>query len=162
MLSQMTYRKNLDTAGFIEAAVLSFTDTCIEWPFSINKGGYARVRIDGTEHRVHRLVCEKVHGKCPPTCRDAAHRCGNRKCINWRHIYWASRSKNAMDRVEHGTANRGKKHGKVLLTEDQVRELRRAYHAGENISEKARLWGVNVYTAINAARGRTWKWLANH
>lgn len=160
--SQMVYRKNLGTVEFMLAATKTQTDACILWPFSINHGGYARIRIDGIEHRVHRLVCEKIHGPCPQDCRDAAHRCGNRKCINWKHLYWASRSKNAMDEIEHGTDNRGEKHAKAVLTQERVRFLRAAYRTGQNISEIARQWGVNIHTATNAARSRTWKWLPDH
>lgn len=160
--SQMVYRKNLGTVEFMLAATKTQTDACILWPFSINHGGYARIRIDGIEYRVHRRICEIVHGQCPADLRDAAHRCGVRKCINPRHLYWASRSINSMDKIEHGTDNRGEKHKKAVLTEERVHFLRRAYGANENISEIARKWGVNIHTAINAARGRTWKWLPNH
>lgn len=151
-----------EARDFIASAVRSSTDECILWPFAQNGYGYGMVCVGKIRKGAYREVCEQFYGPCPPGLRDAAHRCGNRLCINPRHLYWAARSGNCMDRVIHGTANRGEKHGKVRLTEQQVRKLRIAYRAGENISGIARQWGVNVFTATNAATGRNWKWLEDH
>ena len=150
------------TNDFILDALKVSTEDCIKWPFAVNGNGYPHYARKGRWITVSRLICEIAHGPCPPELRDAAHNCGNRKCVNPKHLRWATRSDNCMDRVQHGTANRGKKHGKVKLTEDQVRQLRRMYAAKENLSAWARQNGFNIHTVIQAARGRTWRWLKDH
>ena len=142
----------------IKQALAQETEECIDWPFALDRGGYAHIRIDGKDYGVHRMVCQRKHGPCPPNLRDAAHSCNRRKCINHRHLKWKTRSGNSMDRVADGTANRGQRHGKVVLSDEQVNQLREAYAERTNISEMARQMGVNISTAAQAARGRNWGW----
>lgn len=57
----------------------------------------------------HRLMCVFVNGDCPPDKNEAAHSCGNRKCVNPAHLRWATYEENGADKIIHGT-NRGWKH----------------------------------------------------
>lgn len=89
--------------AFVEAAVTSSTDECILWPFG-KRGRYGRVYVNGKTVSVHRYVCERTYGPCPPDKQHAAHRCGVHLCINPRHVRWATCAENEADKFIHRMA----------------------------------------------------------
>lgn len=99
-------------------------DECILWPFARSGRGYGSLSLNGVICNVHREVCLRVHGDPPSSDHEAAHSCGIRACVNPRHLRWATASENQMDRVIHGTSNRGERSASAKLTEDDVREIR--------------------------------------
>jgi hypothetical protein len=126
------------------------TDECIEWPYGrIN--GYA-----GSGPRYfHSLVCEWTHGE-RPAGNEAAHSCGNRICVNPRHLRWATTSENQMDRRQHGTANTGSRHGMSRLNESQVREIRLLHSSGVTGSELSRRFNVSAPTISGVVNRKRW------
>src|SRR6185369_5689681 len=113
--------------AFIERALASDTDECIDWPHGANDNGYGTVvEKPRTKSRsVPALVCERKHGKKPTPDHQSAHSCGRRICINWKHLRWATHQENMDDAVRHGTIPRGEKHVHAKLTETAVHEIRR-------------------------------------
>ena len=109
---------------FVDDALWSDTDDCILWPFYVSKAGYAAISIKGVRIGAHRYICEKVHGPAPDGRRShAAHSCGNRLCLNPRHLRWLTAKENIDEKVVHGREARGVKNPQAKLTEDQVREI---------------------------------------
>lgn len=88
---------------FVETALSSDLETCIIWPYSADSDGYGWCLLERKMRSVHRYVCEKTHGPPPEDRNQASHYCGNPSCINKRHLRWASRSENMMDKHEHFT-----------------------------------------------------------
>lgn len=90
--------------GAREAFVASFnppsTDQCVWWPFSTSGHGYGS-RFGGKYPHQH--ICLKFHGNPPTPSHEVAHGCGNRLCINPRHLRWALHVENEMDKLRHGT-----------------------------------------------------------
>jgi hypothetical protein len=101
-------------------------EKCWFWPFTRNPNGYAEITLNGKKARVHRLICERVHGPAPEANLDAAHSCGNGHfgCINPHHVRWDTRSGNCADKTRHGTDNRGSRHPMAKLSETNVRYIR--------------------------------------
>lgn len=141
--------------------VPSGTDECVLWPFGRFSDGYGGIQIDGVKRRVSRHVCELAHGKPAVSAMDAAHTCGNGHlgCVNDRHLYWATRSQNASDRLAHGTANRGARNGQVKLTEAQARELLALKDSGLLQKEAAKKFGVSRELVGRIWRRVAWDWL---
>jgi hypothetical protein len=88
---------------FVEVALSSDLETCIIWPYSKDSDGYGWALLDGMTRSVHRYVCEKEHGPPIGERNQAAHSCGEPACINRKHLRWATRSENMMDKHEHFT-----------------------------------------------------------
>lgn len=133
------------------------TESCIIWPFAKSDTGYGSLYFNGRTVNVHRLVCELTHGPAPAD-ELAAHYCGVRSCVNHRHIRWASRSENEMDKVIHGTSNRGERHGMSKLSSAAVLRIMEA--ASElPVSEIASQLGVSRRTVAGIVSGKSWAWL---
>src|SRR3546814_15498376 len=71
-------------------------------------------------------MCVLAHGE-PVGDRDqAAHKCGRPKCVNPRHLRWATHRENMADKAIHGTETIDERNGKTTLTEEDVRAIRAA------------------------------------
>lgn len=141
---------------WFEAHVMEASDGCRAWPF---ERGYGRVTIDGVRQWVHILTCERWHGPKPAPDLEVAHSCGRGSSGCWagEHLRWATRAENIADRVLHGTSNRGQRHGRSKLTDQDVLAIYRRYRAG-GVQQRdlAREFGVSVPTVSMIVHGHRW------
>jgi len=112
-----------DPLAFAYAVLESATDECIIWAFGLRNGYGCFLDEEKKDWLVHRWVATKVHGPPQPGLQ-ACHDCGNPACVNPRHIRWDTAKANAADKIRHGTAQRGEKHGCSKLTSEQVLAIR--------------------------------------
>lgn len=124
-----------EVQAWIETILSHEGEACLPYPFSQEEGYYSLSLPGGGWTKVHREICRRRHGE-PPEHAHAMHRCGNKSCVNPRHLEWGSPKQNAQDRITHGTQPRGENASNVL-TEKDVREIRRRYAAGESQREIA-------------------------
>jgi hypothetical protein len=115
-----TLRKYVD-----EVAIPFAGKECLSWPFSTDKDGYGQIKVGGKNRKVHRYICELVHGEPPTLTHHTAHSCGNGHlgCINPNHLSWKTPQGNMDDMVAHGTSTRGEKHPNVKITENDARYI---------------------------------------
>ena len=146
---------------WIDENIPARSDACLYWPFGRFADGYGAVQFEGQKARVHRLVCQRVHGEPEDAGMDAAHQCGrgHRGCVNDRHLYWATRAQNLADRVGHGTANRGRRNGQAKLDEAQAREILALKDSGVLQKEVAGRYGVSRELIGRIWRRQIWEWL---
>lgn len=86
------------------------TDDCVIYPRSLNSKGYGLISIDGKVRTTHTVICERHNGPRPPGLQ-AAHRCGVKACLNYRHIRWATPRENEADKIAQGTKAVGARNG---------------------------------------------------
>ncbi len=111
------------TYDFLTEHVGYADDGCLIWPFSCDRHGYGHIGIGGKVHRTHRVMCEMAHGAAPSPDHHAAHSCGNRRCVNPKHLSWRTPSQNQFDRREQGTVNYAWWGNRGKLTEADKRRI---------------------------------------
>lgn len=124
---------------------------CLIWPFSCTNNGYAAMSIGGKLKYVHRFVCERTNGPAPDGYQ-AAHECGNQRCVNPAHISWKTPRDNQLDRERHGT----KKIGFRSLTAQAVAEIK-ALNGRVRRCDLATRFGVTEATIRQIHTGKTWR-----
>jgi len=75
-------------ARFVGTPVVTdtgFETPCHLWSGPLAKNGYARIKRDGKEIRLHRHYYEQAFGPIPPGY-DVHHRCHQRACLNPNHL----------------------------------------------------------------------------
>lgn len=103
---------------FFVAAREANSDQCILWPFAVRKSsGYGAHNAGRQNYDAHRYACEMAHGK-PPAGAEAAHKCGNKLCVNPQHLYWADHQTNMDDAKRHGTLRGGGRYRQRFFAED--------------------------------------------
>jgi hypothetical protein len=152
-----------EASRFLREVVLAAQqDDCLRWPYATCRG-YGQIRLGGKALYVHRVVCQEVYGEPPTSAHQAAHKCGrgHEACVNPRHLQWSTPSENNIDKLDHGTHNRGERQWKAKLTESQARDIR-ALAGVETRRETAERFGVSESAIANIQIGRAWQWLDHH
>lgn len=140
---------------FIRQAIQSNADECIMWPFYRMKNGYGQVGTHVGMSLAHRIVCELTHGDPQFDGAQAAHLCGNKACVNPRHVRWVDQKENEADKLLHGTWFT--RFGGAKLTEEEVRAMRDAHKSGESIKTISDRTCVPFSTVRKVIRRDTWK-----
>ena len=122
--SAPTIARKGEPQAFLEAHLDYASDDCLLWPFGKTSKGYGAFYYEGRTITAPRWMCIAVHGEPSSERNESAHSCGNRLCVNPRHLRWANQKENSADCVIHGTSNRGERSGKTKLTESDVRAIR--------------------------------------
>jgi len=155
--------KTEDAVKFIEEALRSETDDCIDWPYTVFGKGYGSYPTPEGPHTsigAHRIACERAHGPAPIDKPFACHYvCGRPVCVNPRHLRWGSVQDNADDMVRDGNSTRGSKHGGAKLTEAQVAEMRKLRDDGWSLKMLADRYGISAKNVSQICCRRTWKHL---
>ena len=133
--------------AFRRQAILASTDACIPWPYHRGKKGYAE--LGGK--RVHRLNCIEAHGEPPTAKSQATHECGNRACINPRHLSWCTNRENRLDAARH--LRLAKK-----LSVAEVLDIRASLGRERN-SDAAKRYGLAGKTVRQTQDRNIWAWL---
>lgn len=108
---------------------------------------------------IHRLVLEAFVGPCPKG-HQARHLNGTRDDNRLVNLAWGTASENQMDRVEHGTSNRGEQHPQTRLTTNDVSSIRARYHSGGVTQDDlAKQYGVTRRTVGRIISRESWRYV---
>ena len=131
------------------------------WPKVLKTSGNGRgyeqltlVRPDGKHQKttVHACVAAAFLGPRPEG-DEVCHQDGNGMDSRLANLRYDSPAKNQADKVSHGTHNRGVRHYRTSLTEDDVQEIRRSYAAGQasqsQLGAKFGLTQPTVWAIVN-------------
>lgn len=129
-------------------------DECVLWPFTVNPSGYGNLGTRGTNVNAHAETCRIVHGPRPSVSHEAAHSCGNRACVNGKHLRWATAKENAADRLLHGTNLAGERANPAKLTDLQADMIRKDDRVQRTIAAD---YGVTQKVIHLIKSGKTYK-----
>lgn len=115
--------------------VVDPTTGCWNWARRIDNHGYGKMSIKRQNHSnsgnkyhssetVIRVVYTIYTGPIPPGL-VVRHSCNNRRCVNPSHLLLGTVQDNADDMVRANRQCRGERQHLAVLTEDQVREIRK-------------------------------------
>lgn len=126
--------------------------------------GHLRVPIANGRRRspkrfVHRLVLEAFGGPCPIGYR-CAHLDGNPEHNHISNLRWVTVAENMSHKRLHGTEQTGMRNPFAKLTDDDVRAIRAARHAGERLRTIAVMFGVSEANVSRIERRQSWKHIA--
>jgi hypothetical protein len=136
------------------------SDDWLERYPSPDQDGYLIVilRFNGISYtkRIHKLVCEAVHGPCPVGL-EACHNDGNPANNWWWNLRYDTQIGNKADRVKHGTDFRGDKNPNALLNWDKVEEIRVKWGSGKyTVDELAAEYNVTRSCIGNIIYNNAW------
>lgn len=122
--------------------------------------GFTLVNSDGVLQRVylHRLVAETFHG-APQAGEEVRHKDGIKEHCWADNLCWGTRSQNMQDKIAHGTAPLGEKHGGAKLTDGEVRLIRDLCRRGLLQKDAAEQFGVAQMTISRIVNNKLWRHL---
>lgn len=127
--------------------------------------GYARAHllIDGNSklRRVHQLVAEAFLGPKPTLRHEVNHISGDGTDNRFENLEWVTPKENSRHRfdvLKRGNAH-GEEHGRAILTEANVREIRKRISLGEKQGRIATRFGVSRATVNVINTRKKWAWL---
>lgn len=150
---------NGDGERFLRNHVKWSGDDCLLYPFGKSMYGYGICSVGGTKGPASRHMCRLAHGEPPFEDAHAAHACGNRACVNPRHLRWATAEENAADKEIHGTLLRGSEVGNSRLTAEQAIAI---YSDDRPVSEIAKEHSCTTGHVWTIKRGITWAHATGH
>jgi len=133
---------------------------CLIWPWSRNENGYGSTKYLGKMMVSSRAMCILVHGNPPDDKPITRHLCGKGHlgCVNPNHLEWSDNSTNQLDRIEHGTSNRGIANGQSKINEIVVAEI---YSSNLHPKELAKIFYISPTTVYDIKAKRRWKWFTD-
>jgi predicted XRE-type DNA-binding protein len=140
-------------------SITRITDTnapspCWPWTAKTDPDGYGIYRVDGQDHRAHRVAHFLVRGDHPEV---VMHRCDNPTCCNPAHLKGGTQADNIADMVKKGRQAKGSRNGRSKLDENQVRRIKHRLQDREAVQAQiARDFGVSKSVVRDIKRGTTW------
>jgi len=145
---------------------------CWLWQGSCHHHGYGafgvRSKVMRTQHdkiiQAHRLAYRLKYGPIPAgLC--VCHRCDTPGCVNPRHLFLGSHGDNMRDCIRKGRLKPGlvygEPHYRAVLTENDVRAIRRKYATGRfRKTDLARKYGVSRTQITRIVSRLAWKHIA--
>ena len=128
----------------------------------ISKKGHLRVplRRDGRVYKrfVHILVLE-AFVECKPKGMECRHVDGNSTNNFVCNLKWGTSIENRHDRILHGTHNEGEAHGMVILSEENIFEIKELLRQRNTHQSIADIFDVDRSTITKINIGKNWKYL---
>jgi hypothetical protein len=126
-----------------------------------DKDGYRKFVLiddDGARRYMRRCVmaCTAFHGPRPDGM-TVRHGDGTRQNDSKTNLSWSTHSVNCMDKLAHGTTQRGDQNGNAVITEAEARQIKSNLHMP---TPKLVAWlGVRRHVVNNIRYGNSWGWL---
>lgn len=140
---------------FWEKVARAGEDECWLWTASCFSTGYGSFRASGKKVGAHRFAYRLATGKNIRPSELVRHRCDNPRCVNPKHLELGSSRDNTDDMLERGRSCRGSKQGSSVLSDEQVRLIKKIQ--GLTLREIAKIFGVSFQHVHWIRTGKSWR-----
>jgi hypothetical protein len=137
--------------------------SCILFTGCLNNRGYGQVRRKGKTFLAHRVAYTEHHGIPLSELRGLVirHRCDTPKCVNPDHLVIGTQKQNIGDAIERGRHvppphKTGENVGTSVLTETDVKEIKRLLRLGVYQRVIAERFGVSQVQISHIKLGKQW------
>lgn len=129
---------------------------CAEWTAATDPNGYGEFHHNGHVKRAHRVAWEIASGRPIPHGMMVLHRCDNRRCVNWQHLFIGTHQDNMADMQAKGrkASVRGPNNPRAKLEPEQVAAVKADPRPQRVI---ARDFGISKSQVGNIKRGEQWR-----
>lgn len=160
-----------EAISHLQSRVVIAESGCHEWQGPRTRDGYGQLGEYWLIEQygiklVHRLMVHLVTGhEFADRSEQVMHSCHNRSCCNPDHLSIGTAKENIRQAWERGSFDgfwrrhrpNGELNGRVKVTEDQVREIRRRAAAGEKRRTLSRDFDIHYTTVTRILAGETWR-----
>lgn len=146
-----------ESKRFWRKVVIADDGGCWLWTASKDTAGYGLFRPTGSHLvKAHRYSWELSHNQKVPIGMQVCHSCDTPSCVNPSHLFVGTAQDNMDDRARKGRTVYGSKHSRTILTEQDVREIRKSTLSQRKIASQ---YGVSRGAIKEILNGNNWKWL---
>ena len=132
---------------------------CWEWIGTAGKDGRGVIHYRGRQQLASRVSYQLHRGPIPDGL-FVCHTCDNPRCVNPAHLWLGTATDNHRDMREKGRQSnkrcRGSEHGRALLSESQVKEIRSLRTSGMTLRIIGQRFGVSPQTVCAISKRRIW------
>ncbi len=159
-------------ARFWSHFIIAAPNECWEWTSHINTNGYGQIRLTHqgkTEAWIASRLAYYIGYGIDPGPLMTCHKCDNRRCVNWNHLFLGTNSDNVQDCIRKGRYKqptkcplskhaRGEQVGTSLVNADTVREIRRRHAAGNiTFRQLGEQFGVTLHCIWSIVKRVNWR-----
>lgn len=131
-------------------------DTCWLWMGSCRRSGYGQFRMRHLYLRAHRVSYIITNGEISNNL-FVLHKCDVPNCVNPNHLFLGTNSDNLHDMAEKKRSTFGERNPHHILTEDDVRSIRKLYTLGHKQAELMRMFSVGHSCIFGIINYKSWK-----
>jgi len=134
---------------------------CLIWIGRKEKHGYGKIRFNGKDCVVHRLIYVIEKGEIPDEL-EVAHRCDNPPCCSILHLWPATPKENMQDCVKKGRRpdQHGENHPQHKLTTFEVSHIKYFIAQGWMTTRLAERYGIAAAEISHIKYGNNWAHVA--
>lgn len=135
---------------------------CWVWTGAVGFKGYGKIGLGGRAAGcgIASRVSWLLHVGDVPAVLDVLHTCDNPPCVRPDHLFLGTGTDNIRDAQRKGRlvgAGKGEQHHRAVLTDDDVRSIRRRFEAGTPMRQMAVEYRVSAVSIWSVIRRKTWK-----
>ena len=121
--------------------------------------GYSVFTVKRSKILAHRFIYQIIHPDEDIDDKQICHKCDNPGCVNPDHLFSGTLQDNMDDKVSKDRQSKGSKHGRSILTEENIDEIINNTLSGYFTSYKAiakhyNVTSTNIHYIVNQ---ETWK-----
>jgi len=130
---------------------------CWLWTSATDRDGYGWfTRRNRKMVSAHRYMYELIYGPIP-NGKQVCHHCDTPGCVTPAHLFLGSHNDNVADKVAKGRQVYGEYHPRSKLTDQAVREIRKALEQNVPMSTLAATYSVSPAAIWNVDKGKNWR-----